>query len=626
MKLRLLTSILIALILTATSCKKTPTEAKVELPVVNTGAVTSITSTGATVSGNVTDSGGATVTARGVCHGTTQNSMTNCTYVSSSSGAIGMFSVPLTGLSAGETYFVRAFATNSGGTAYGSQTSFTTMSINLATVTTGAVSNISGTGATVAGEVTASGGVAVTARGVCYATTQNPSMSGTCVASASGVGTFSATITGLTSGTLHYVRAYATNSAGTAYGSQTSFTTMTPRPTVTTGTVSAISASGATVAGNVTDSGGSTVTQRGVCYSTVSNATSWNSTPNSSSGCLGTSGGTGAFTIAITGLSPATTYYVIAFAINEASTGIGNQVSFTTATPVDLPIVTTGSVSNINGNSASVGGEVISSGGAIVTSRGVCYSTSQNPTISGSCVSSSNGIGLFSSTITNLIVNTTYFVRAYATNSSGTAYGVNKSFVTLPYINGTVADIDGNVYPTVQINTQIWMAANLKVKRYRNGDNIPNVINATTWSQLTTGAWTQYENTVSNESSYGILYNWFAVTDNRGVCPTNWRVPTDDDWKLLETRLGTTTGRNIKSSTGWSNNGNGSNAFGFNALPAGLRDRFGTYLGLGTRTHFWSSSPSSSLSSISRILTTEDPLFRGVDNNKTGSSIRCIRN
>jgi uncharacterized protein (TIGR02145 family) len=520
------TPILIALLLTVSTCKKSPTEAKIELPSVTTGAVTSITSSGATVAGNVTDSGGATVTARGVCIGTTQNSTTNCTYVSASNGAIGTFTVPLRELSAGVTYYARAFATNSGGTAYGSQTSFTTTSISLVSVTTGAVSNISSTGATVAGEVAATGGATVTARGVCYATTQNPTTSGTCAASGSGAGTFSATITGLTSGTLYYVRAYATNSAGTAYGSQASFTTTSPRPTVSTGTVSAISSSGATVAGNVTDSGGSTVTQRGVCYSTVSNATSWNTTPNSSSGCLGTSGGNGAFTISITGLSATVTYYAVAFAINSSGAAFGNQVVFTTLNPP-----------------------------------------------------------------------------------------------------ASVTDISGNTYSTIQIGTQIWMGSNLKTNNYRNGDVIANVSGNSTWASLTSGAWAHYSNLSSNESSFGKLYNWYAVSDSRGLCPMGWRVPRDSDWDVLKSYLGANEGDKLKSTSGWNENGNGSNSSGFNARPGGYRMNTGDFRNLGYTASFWSSNQFSGEDAYSWDLWYEESkITKTLSTKNFGSSVRCILN
>jgi uncharacterized protein (TIGR02145 family) len=526
MRLRLSTPVLIALLLTVASCKKTPTEAKVELPILITGAVTSITSTGATVAGNVTDSGGATVTARGVC----------------------------------------------------------------------------------------------------YATTQNPTTSGTCVASGSGAGTFSATITGLTSGTLYYVRAYATNSAGTEYGSQISFTT-TSLASVTTGAVSNISGTGATVAGSVTATGGTTVTQRGVCYTTVSNSTSWSIPPTSTSGCLGTSGGTGEFSIPISTLNPATTYYVRAFAINAAGAALGNQVSFTTTSTVSLPTVTTGTVSNITSTSVTVSGNVTATGGATVTVRGVCYATTQNPTISGTCVASGSGTGTFTATITGLSSGTQFYVRAYATNSGGTTYGAQVNFATTVSASTSVTDIDGNVYPTVQIGTQLWMASNLKTTRYRNGATITKFFPH--YMTAPYAAWENYGNDSALDAIYGKLYNWYAVVDSRKLCPTGWHVPSDSEWTVLSNFLDTDVGYKMKSTTGWADNGNGSNASGFNGLPGGWTN-YDTETGLSQSRFrkgiFWSSTEYSVGGAIARGLSNNSnklDVVKGTRRN--GYSVRCVR-
>lgn len=203
----------------------------------------------------------------------------------------------------------------------------------------------------------------------------------------------------------------------------------TTTPTVTTSSVSDITASSAKCGGNVTSDGGESVTARGICWSTNQNPTINNS--HTSSGT-----GTGTFTANMTGLSDSTTYYVRAYATNSKGTSYGEQKTFVTTIGGGggggsaAPTVITSSVTNITQNSAKCGGNVTSDGGATVTERGICWSTSSNPTINSNHVSSGSGTGSFTANMTGLNANTTYYVRAYAKNSIGTSYGEQKSFKT----------------------------------------------------------------------------------------------------------------------------------------------------------------------------------------------------
>jgi len=194
-------------------------------------------------------------------------------------------------------------------------------------------------------------------------------------------------------------------------------------PTVTTSSVSAITCDAASSGGNVTSSGGASVTARGVCWSDTANPTTSNSKTTNGSG-------TGSFASAITDLTANTTYYVRAYATNSAGTSYGNEVSFKTLT---TPTVTTTAVTAITQTSATSGGNVTSDGGDTVTARGVCWSTTDNPTTSNSKTINGTGTGAFQSTITGLNLGAAYHVRAYATNSAGTGYGADLPFATQPF-------------------------------------------------------------------------------------------------------------------------------------------------------------------------------------------------
>jgi hypothetical protein len=391
---------------------------------VTTADATSITTTSATLGGSVTSDGGVSVTERGICYSITQNPTTASSKTVIGIG-VGTFSNTVSGLSANSTYYVRAYAINSQGTAYGTQVNFTTGAIMLATLTTTTPSNVGAISAVLGGNVTSDGGASVTERGICYGTVQNPTTANSKLAIGVGVGTYSNTVTGLTSSTTYYARAYAINSQGSAYGAQVSFTTAALlMATLTTTDATSIGSTGATLGGNVTNDGNSTVTERGICYSTSSGPTTANTK-------LIIGNGTGIFSNAVSGLTQNTTYYVKAYAINGLGIAYGNEVSFKTTIAILVASLTTNSATSITNSSAVLGGNISDDGNATVTDRGICYATTQNPTTTSNKLSIGNGKGAFSNTITGLTANTTYYVRAYAVNSQGIAYGNQISFATL---------------------------------------------------------------------------------------------------------------------------------------------------------------------------------------------------
>jgi len=209
-------------------------------------------------------------------------------------------------------------------------------------------------------------------------------------------------------------------------------------PNVSTAAATNITTYAAQVSGTILSNGGSSITAKGVCWATSSNPTITNSKTNDGTG-------TGVFTSNLTALLPNTLYYVRAYATNSVGTAYGNQVSFTTLSNIILPTLTTASITNISSSTATSGGNISSDGGGAITSKGVCWSTSSNPTTSNSKTTDGSGSGSFISTLTNLQPNTTYYVKAYSINSIGTAYGNEISFTTTSLNPGCVNTV---LWPT----------------------------------------------------------------------------------------------------------------------------------------------------------------------------------
>jgi uncharacterized protein (TIGR02145 family) len=297
--------------------------------------------------------------------------------------------------------------------------SFTSLPATIPVLTTTNISAITQNSATCGGTITSDGAASITARGVCWNTTANPTIANSKTTNDIGIGVFTSSITGLTIGTTYYVRAYATNSTGTAYGNQIVFTTINI-PTLTTTAVSAKTQTTASSGGSISNDGGATILVRGLCWSTLSNPTIANSKTTDGTG-------TGTFTSSITGLTAGTTYFARAYASNSVGTAYGNEIVFTT---INVPTLITTEVSAITGTTAISGGNVTGNGNANIIARGVCWSTSVNPTTANSKTTDGIGNGIFTSSITGLTLSTTYFIRAYATNSVGTSYGNEIIFTT----------------------------------------------------------------------------------------------------------------------------------------------------------------------------------------------------
>lgn len=512
----------------------------VTLPTVTTTAITDISTTTATGGGNVTADGGATVTARGVCWSTTLNPEITNSKTTDGSG-IGSYPSSIAGLTSGITYHVRAYATNSVGIAYGADVIFTTQDVPI--VTTETLSSIASQSAISGGNVTSTGGLPVTVKGICWSTNPNPTTADPQTINGSGAGSFTSNLSGLLPNTTYYTRAYATNSLGTGYGSQLTFTTLSQITDiegniyniVTIGTQTWMQENlktlhyrdGSLLPNNSSVWTGTSDITGQACwlnndianknpygalynlYAVINNrilcpvgwhaptdaewttlvtylgggsvaggklkeagVLHWNS-PNT--GATNESGFTsmGAsyrYGSTFYALGGSTLYWSTTFSggwnaygrklsyndavISRTNYGyfMGMSVRCLQGEGVVLPALTSNAITNITATTAISGGNVSSNGGGPLTARGVCWGTSHNPEVTDNHTSDGTLTGLFTSNITGLSVGVTYYLRAYATNSVGTAYGEEVSFQAVynigdSYQGGIIFQITGT-YPT----------------------------------------------------------------------------------------------------------------------------------------------------------------------------------
>ena len=371
-------------------------------------------------------------------------------------------------------------------------------------------------------------------------------------------------------------------------------------PVLTTTAISAIAATHAAIGGIVTSDGGAEVTETGVCWDTSENPTTEDNKTSDSFG-------KGYFYSSLIQLAPNTKYYVRAYASNSAGTGYGNQVTFTT-NQIGVATLTTTAITEITGTSAFSGGNIIDDVEGTLTAWGVCWGTTAGPTTNNIKTTETEyeGSKNYISYINGLEPSTKYYVRAYATNSAGTAYGNELNFTTSVSIiilnpdltNSSVSDLDGNIYKTIQIGTQLWMAENLKTTKFNDGVRIPNVTDNIEWESLLTPGYCWFNNDEATyKSTYGALYNWYAVKTDK-LCPTGWHAPSNDEWNALITNLGGEIAAGVKvietGNTHWLRTIPGAtNESGFTGLPGGSRsisEDFRGFMFLGNFGHWWTTT------------------------------------
>lgn len=559
------------------------------------------------------------VLARGVCWNTFPNPTIADSITKDGLGK-GGFTSTMIGLNPSTTYYVRAYATTSAGTTYGSEYNFTTQS-GVVAVTTEAVKDITATSATFTGIISGDGGAEVSEYGFVWGTSTHPTTSDHKECSQAANGVFSSLITGMKANTSYYVRAYAINTAGTSYGNEHRFDTQTGVINLTTSAVSDVKPTSANIGGNVISDGGAFVLSRGLCWSEEPSPTVGMAT-KSDDGV-----GLGSFSRILSDLEPGKQYYARAYATNSIGTFYGQEVAF--STPNAIISLITSEATLVSATTATLGCVINSVGGVAVDLRGFCWSENPNPTIVESKLTIANSANAYSGKVTGLKVATKYYVRAFATNVFGTFYGNEISFTTFP-ASGTMSDADGNEYHYITIGSQSWTVENLRTTKYADGSPIALVADSAQWVNLSTGAYCEYTNFNNLPSAYGRLYNWYAVNDSRKIAPVGWHVPTSADWNALFAFLGgsSVAGAKLKEAgtSHWNNpNVGATNSSGFTLLPTGYRHN-GSYYLIGSTAFSWVSTESTSTTAGSMEFGFWTSEVIKMDRSKrTGISVRCVR-
>jgi uncharacterized protein (TIGR02145 family) len=392
--------------------------------------------------------------------------------------------------------------------------------------------------------------------------------------------------------------------------------------------ITGITALEATAKSRIIWDGGSGLTECGFCWNTSGSPTKADSYAEADLV-------NERFSYKIENLSGGTKYYIRSYAENKAGIFYGDVISFITSA-YKLPVVSTPWVSDVTHNSvATTGGGISYDNSYNVFSKGVCWSTSRNPTVADQTLDLGSGFGGMGCNIGELTPGTVYFLRGYATNTVGTAYGENRVIRTF---DGYTTDYEGHVYSTVRLGNQEWINRNLETRYFTNGDMISTTGTATTNTEqedkpVYQWAFQYHEDHPELLDFEGRLYTWYTATDSRKICPAGWHLPSNDEWNVLLTHLGgnTLTSRDIR----WGFNyywdsmlNEGATEGSFGVQLVGFRSANGQFqYGSNYGTYWWSATEESSGNGYSIYCGKSDidKVTQSVNNKKDGFSVRCVK-
>jgi uncharacterized protein (TIGR02145 family) len=498
----------------------------------------------------------------------------------------------------------------------------------LAEVITSPVSAVSFDSAVVGGAVLSDGGSTITGAGIYWDTVSSPETEGAKITMASDTGDFSGTITGLPRGRMIYYRAFAENGAGESYGNVLSFQTTTV-PAVMTGSVDSVTVGSALLCGNITSNGGEAIVEKGFYWGEEPD-------PETTGTRYTVTSGDGDFRKKLTGLSPVTTYYVRAFAVNAAGESLGEEISFTTKGAMT---VVTGPVVTLKFKSAELSGEVISEEGTGLYEKGFYWSEEPGPETTGVRVPLGDQPGIFTVNMTDLSPGTTYYYCAYAVNAAGEKTGEELSIYLPGAETGTFIDPRDNVeYGMVTIGEKVWMTENLRAEMYNDSISIPFYSDSTIWSENEGPGYCWYEFDSLN-ISWGAFYTWETIQTGK-LCPAGWHVSSDADWKQLEIFLGmdgdeadqmglrgTVEGGMMKTTDLWdAPNTGATNETKLSVIPSRTASYYGLFEDMNREAYIWTSDEYSTDKAISRSFKyTHAQIRRYHEYKNDGYNVRCVK-